>query len=86
MIKTAAAIIAFITGFMFCASTESTYKIDGYITYIENGIVSVDDARGENWEFYGDNYFVGQEVTLIMDDNHTTSNIYDDWIKKVLTK
>jgi hypothetical protein len=85
-IPSIACIIAFIIGFSWCASTESTYKIDGRIVGIENGIISVDDVRGENWEFYGNEFYVGQEVTLVMDDNHTTSNIYDDWIKKVLTK
>lgn len=78
--------ISALLGFCWCAATESTYKRDATITSINHGLVCATDSRGNDWEFWGDDFYIGQEVTLVMDDNHTTSNIYDDFVKKVLTR
>ena len=49
-------------------------------------MITVRDEHDHNWTFYGDGYFVGQELTLVMNTNNTNSNIYDDLIEQVLTK
>ena len=85
-IKALAGIIAFVTGFSWCAATESTYKRNAVVDQIDKGFVSAYDESGNDWEFWGDGFYIGQEITLVMDDNHTPTNIYDDIVKNVLTK
>lgn len=84
--KVIALIIACVSGFSFCLVYESTYTRNAVVAQIDNGLVSADDESGNTWTFWGDDFYIGQEVTLVMDDNHTTSNIYDDFVKKVLTR
>lgn len=60
---------------------ETTYTRQGVIVNNKNGIVTVEDQCGFLWEYRG-NAHIGDSVTLIMNDNHT-SNICDDIIKAV---
>lgn len=78
-------IITFLTGFSFCASTESIYKREATITFVdrEEREIEAVDLSGNFWSFYGTGFEVGEEVTLIMDDNHTINVITDDIIKDV---
>ena len=44
------------------------------------------DNNGNDWEWERellDDFEVGKAYRLIMDDNHSPSNIYDDTIKKI---
>ena len=84
--KVIAGLIAFVLGFGYCGITESTYTRNATVNYISNGLVSCIDESGNDWEFYGDDFYVGQEIKLVMDTNHTEGNIYDDIVKNVLTK
>lgn len=84
--KIIAAVVAFFIGLGCCGALESTYTRNAVVGYVSNGIVSCYDESDNTWEFYGDGFYVGQEVKLIMDNNHTENNIYDDFVKDVLTK
>ena len=44
--------------------------------------IIVEDKQGHCWSFIGDDYTVGQEITVVMNDNHT-SIITDDRIVDV---
>lgn len=83
-----ASVAAFLAGFSFCASTESIYKREATITFVdrEEREIEAVDLLGNFWSFYGTGFEVGEEVTLIMDDNHTINVITDDIIKDVRKK
>lgn len=57
------------------AKTAIVYEIDR-----DADVVVVEDATGNLWEFEGvEDYEIGDFVSMVMDDNDTTS-IYDDVI------
>lgn len=60
---------------------EATYTREATISKVENGIVYAVDTCGYMWTYQG-NATVGESVTLIMDDAHT-STIKDDIVKGV---
>lgn len=73
--------IMLVLGFMWGA--ESTYTRTATITNSDNGIVTARDKSGHIWEWeYNGSATVGDSVTLVMYDNHT-SNIDDDIIKGI---
>ena len=71
--------IMLVLGLMWGA--ESTYTRTATITNSHNGIVTAEDNCGYIWEYKG-SATVGDSVTLVMHDNHT-SKITDDIIKGV---
>ncbi len=51
----------------------------------ETGVITFTDNCGNDWEWEreaGETFEVGKAYRLIMDDRHS-SDIHDDWIKKV---
>ena len=73
----------FVAGIM--AITSNMYTMDAEVIDADCGIVGVVDSTGNEWEFYGDGYVVGEKLTLIM-DNCGTADITDDRIREVLEK
>ena len=71
--------IMLVLGLMW--SYESTYTRQAIITNSENGIVTVQDNCGYIWEYNG-SATIGDSVTLVMYDNHT-SKITDDIVKGI---
>lgn len=61
---------------------ESRYTREVTVKRVEETAITVEDKQGYIWEFKGDDYKVGQHITVVMNDNHT-SNIYDDEIIEV---
>lgn len=59
-------------------SIDSTYKRQAIVIDSTAGIVTVRDNQGHIWEYKG-TAVKGDNVTLIMNDNHTTT-IKDDII------
>ena len=66
-------------GFMWGA--ESTYTRTATITNSESGMVTARDNCGYIWQYKG-SATVGDNVTLVMYDNHT-SKVTDDIVKGV---
>lgn len=55
------------------------------LEYLDD-IVTVDDGLGNLWEFYGVDYFEYDDlVIMIMSDNGTPDNIYDDIVLNAYT-
>lgn len=81
MIKKILIVLSVILVLSLMWGTESTYTRTATITNSNNGVVTVEDNCGYIWEYKG-SATVGDSVTLIMHDNHT-SNITDDIIKGV---
>ena len=77
------AIIIFIVMFCFCSYVEHTYTREATVWMYEDGTVSFIDGQGYEWAADVDNVTHGQKVVLIMDDNCSSNNIYDDYIKDV---
>ena len=71
--------IILVLGFMW--GTESTYTRTATITNSNNGIVTATDNCGHIWEYKG-SATIGDNVTLVMHDNHT-SKVTDDIVKGV---
>lgn len=53
------------------------------VTDIKGSEIIVVDETDNVWSFYGDGYEVGQNVKLIVDNNHTYNKLSDDEIIKV---
>ena len=71
--------VVLVLGLMWGA--ESTYTRTATITNSESGIVTAEDKSGHIWQYKG-SATVGDDITLVMNDNHT-SKITDDIIKGV---
>ena len=61
--------------------TESTYKRQAVVIDSKNGIVTCEDKSGNLWDYQGEGV-IGEEVVLVMYDNHT-SKITDDIVKGI---
>ena len=82
MIKKIALVVIAIVVVGLMGMIESTYTRDVVETKVDCIEVTVQDKQGHHWSFYGDDYTVGQEITVVMNDNHT-SIITDDRIVDV---
>ena len=82
MIKRIVLVVAIIMVLSVVGMLESTYTRDVVVTDVDCIEVTVEDRQGHHWSFYGDDYTVGQEITVVMNDQHTSS-IYDDTIVDV---
>lgn len=82
MIKRIVIVLAVIIIIGLMGMIESTYTRDVVVTKVDCTEVTVQDKQGHHWSFYGDDYTVGQEITVVMNDNHT-SIITDDRIVDV---
>lgn len=71
--------VILVLGFMWGA--ESTYTRQAEVISIKGDTVRAEDKGGHIWEYKG-SATVGDNVTLVMHDNHT-SKITDDIIKGV---
>lgn len=75
--------ITFITGYGFGKGDAHHYYGNTAIVTDcdrDNDIVTVTDANGESWQFYGcDDYFDGDLISIVMDNNGTLSK-KDDFV------
>lgn len=65
---------------------ETQYARTGFVVELdrENDIVVVEDWAGLTWEFYGiEDWEVNDIASMLMNDNGTPENIYDDEILSV---
>ena len=66
---------------------EATYTLGNCeVVGVEGDVATVEDNRGNTWSFYIDTdseLNVGDEVDLVMDNNHTDHTRKDDEIKRV---
>ena len=79
MIKRVIVVLTIITVIGLVGMVETTYTRDVVVTDVDCIEVTVEDRQGHRWSFLGDEYKVGQEITVVMNDNHT-SRITDDKI------
>ena len=63
-------------------SYEAHYTREVTVVSVQDNQVTVEDNQGYLWSFIGEDYKKGQELTVVMYDNHTTK-ITDDEIIKV---
>lgn len=78
--------IIFVAALTLCSQIETTYTREAVVIAVEYDEVTVEDTTGNVWGFYDDDFFVGEEVILTMDNNNTDNNIFDDFIKDVEKK
>lgn len=81
MIKKILVVLSIILLLGIIGKAESTYTREAIVTNSNSGIVTVEDNCGYIWEYEG-SATVGECVTLIMSDNHT-SKITDDIVEGV---
>lgn len=69
-------------------NSAGRYILSGTISaaYYENGtrVLNIVDENGEAWCATGYDCQIGQKVTLVMNTNGTTNDIFDDIIEDVL--
>jgi hypothetical protein len=58
---------------------ENTYTRDVVVTEVQDQEITVTDVSGNEFSFYGTDYTVDQEITVVMTTNNTDS-ITDDKI------
>ena len=76
-------IIIFILIFSFCSIIETTYTRKATIIQIKDNTILMKDENNYVWEFNTNEFSVGDEVKLTLDNNHTDLIIKDDKIKKI---
>ena len=62
---------------------EHHYTRQAEVVEVRGDVVLVKDTCGFEWEFYGNDYEVGQQVKMKMFTNYTHDIIFDDEIEKV---
>ena len=62
---------------------EHHYTREAEVVNVCGDVVLVKDTCGFEWEFYGNDYEVGQHVKMKMFTNYTHDTIFDDEIEKV---
>jgi len=73
----------FVAVWALLSAVESRYTREAIVTEIKEDRVIVEDTCGYIWSFVGEGYQEGEKVTLVMNNNLTTSNIKDDKIIKI---
>jgi len=62
---------------------EHHYTRQAEVVEVCGDVVLVEDTCGFEWEFYGEDFEVGQQVEMKMHTNYTHGEIFDDVIEKV---
>ena len=74
--------ILIFVGIAIGQTLEVHYNRDVVVTNIQDQEVTIVDIQGHRWIFYGEDYTVGQRLTVTMYTNHTEV-IDDDMIVEV---
>lgn len=82
ILKTVAVIAIVIGVFNAVMYIECHYTKRATVVHIQNDIVTVEDNKGNLWEFKGEGYSISQKVKMTMHTNHTDDR-QDDIIEKV---
>lgn len=61
---------------------ETTYDLQGTVVECNANMVTIEDARGNLWEYEIDKVSKGDNIKITFFDNHT-HKMYDDEIVKV---
>ena len=62
---------------------EHHYTRGAEVVEVSDDLIVVEDNCGYLWEFYGNDYEVGQQVEMKMFTNYTHDIIFDNKIEKV---
>ena len=62
---------------------EHHYTREAEVVEVSDDLIVVEDNCGYLWEFYGNDYEVGQQVKMKMFTNYTHDTVFDDEIEKV---
>ena len=79
MIKRIPIVIIVIIVISLFVMIENTYTREVTVTEVQDQEVTVTDVSGNEFSFYGTDYTVDQEITVVMTTNNTDS-ITDDKI------
>jgi len=76
------AIITFVIAlFYFSTWIESHYTKKATVIKVENNVVTVIDDSNNIWDFEGENFYINDEVKLLMNNSQTDCYIFDDIIE-----
>ena len=82
MIKRLLIAVAFILAIGIAGGMETRYTREVTVIDVQGDVVKVTSDRGVVWTFEGEGFIEGQEITVVMDTQHTTK-IKDDKIIRV---
>lgn len=77
--------VLFVGCLSFASRVEHYYNREGRIQQYDNGLYTIVDNSGNEWEFYDKNgmHPVNSQVVLHMHDNNTSNDIFDDIVKEI---
>lgn len=75
--------IIFTTALLVCSNIETTYTREATVIAVEEDIIIAEDFSGNEWEFFGDGFFEGEIIKLVMDNNNNDLNIANHKVKDV---
>ena len=67
---------------MYIAETE-VYDMGTETIEDDEGLITLVDGADHAWEWYPEDYYIGDYVSTLMDDNGTPNYIYDDIILEI---
>lgn len=76
-------VVVIISTLTIASFIETTYTRDAVVDKTEGLSVHFVDTTGRGWWYDGCYAEVGEEVTLIMHNNHTDNHVEDDIIKDI---
>ena len=77
------ALILFVLVLILCNYIETTDIKKATVTKVENEIVTLIDEDGEEWQVAFDNFLVGDNVEITINNNHSDKDFSDDKITKI---
>ena len=81
MIKKRIIIISLILiAILLMGIVQTYYTRKATIVDVQNTTIIVEDKIGHRWEFKGEDYNIGEHITLVMNTNSTENYISDDKI------
>lgn len=82
LILASSAILIVVVALLFCGWTEQYYTKEATVIEVNkyNDVVCFIDDRGFKWEAEATNIKEGQRVLLLMNNNQTDRDIFDDQV------
>lgn len=77
------ALILFVLVLILCSYIETTNIKKATITKVEKDSVTLIDENGKEWRVAFDSFSVGDNVEIIINNNHSDKDFSDDKIIKI---
>ena len=73
-------IVVMCVAIVFTGTVETVYNRQATVTNVKGNKITFECGAGFTWVWVGKGFHEGDNVILIMDNNHTDTNVLDDKI------